>query len=313
MNRKAVIIGAGHVGSHCALQCAMQGVCREVVLLDCVPGKAAAQAADIADALVLTPGAAVVRAGGYSDVPDADILILSIGMARKPGQTRLDLLDDSLIMLRDVTENLNRVGVSGIVISITNPADVIADQARKALGLPRSRVFSTGTALDTLRMRRIVAELAGVSPASVQGVCLGEHGDSSVVPFSALTICGLPYYDYKALHPDWGLDEAFITERTHQTGMDIIEGKGSTEFGIGAAAAEFVSAVLLDKKQMLPASVLLSGEYGISGIHIGVPCIIGANGIEEIIELPLRDSEQALLYQSRDVIAQYAAQADGRS
>ena len=311
MERRVVIIGAGHVGSHCAWSIALQGICSEVILLDCVPGKADAQARDVSDGLVFYPAAARVRAGDYEDVPAAQLVILAIGMPRKPGQTRLDMLDDSIVMLRDVTEHLRTVGVGGIVLSITNPADVIADRARKDLGLPRSRVFSTGTALDTARMRRIVAGKAGVAPSAVQGVCMGEHGDSSMVPFSALTVAGLPFAAYQALHPECGLQEEEIMHLVRQEGMDIIEGKASTEFGIGAVAAAFVEAILLDRKQLLPASVLLQGEYGLRDIHLGVPCVIGAGGVEEIIALPLTEPEQALLDRAADVVRTYISRAAG--
>ena len=159
--RKVVIIGAGHVGSHCAMALAFGGVCEEIVLLDTDLEKARANAMDVADACLFTTGSCTVRVGNYDDCKTADIIVISVGQPRKPGQTRLDMLDDSVRMLRDVCSHLKPLDYQGIVITITNPADIIADFTRKSLGLPRERCFSTGTLLDTARLKRTISELAG--------------------------------------------------------------------------------------------------------------------------------------------------------
>lgn len=179
--RKVVIIGAGHVGSHTAMALCFNGTCDEIVFIDKDTDKAFANCSDIADACLFLGSVTKIRVGNYSDCADADIIVVSVGMPRKPGQTRLDVLDDSIIMIRDVVENLKPVDYKGIIISITNPADIIGNYLREHLSLPRERCFSTGTSLDTARLRRTLEELAHIDRRSVNAVSMGEHGNSSFI------------------------------------------------------------------------------------------------------------------------------------
>ena len=304
MDCKIVIIGAGHVGSHCASALAMDGTAKEIVLLDRDQEKAQAQSFDVADSVSFLQHPATVRAGSYEDCRDADIVVVAVGKARIPGQTRLDLLADSVVMARDVADHLNEVQYRGIVITITNPADIIADCMRKRMEAKRWRVFGTGTLLDTARLLRILSEETGVDRRSIQAFALGEHGDSSMIPFSSITIGGIPLAQY----PD--MNKAHILERTRGIGMDIINGKGSTEFGIGSALTTMVRTILRDEKRILPASVLLEGEYGQREVHCGVPCLIGRNGIEKIMQLDLTTEEATQLDASCQVIKTHIRMAD---
>lgn len=292
--RKVVIIGAGHVGSHVAMALCFQGTADEIAFIDKDRAKAISNCYDVADACLFLGTTTKIKVGDYSDCKDADVIVLSIGMPRKPGQTRLDMLDDSIVMLKDVVEKLKPIDYKGIIVSITNPADVIANYARVHLGLPRERCFSTGTSLDTARLKRTVSELANIDRKSVTTCAIGEHGDSSFVPFSTLTIGGQNYKELQKQKPEKysDLTEEFVLERTRYIGYDIINGKGSTEFGIGAACADICKAIFHDEKRVIPASVLLQGEYGFYDVACGVPCVIGKNGIEDIIELPLTDKEK---------------------
>ena len=301
---KVVIIGAGHVGSHCAYSLAALGVCNEIVLLDIVPDLAKSHAADIADGVTLLGSRPLVRHGDYDDCRDADIVVISAGVSRKPGQTRLDMLGASIRIMQDIAPKLTRSGFGGILVTISNPADIVADYLRRNTGLPKSRVFSTGTSLDSARLRRILSEMYGVDRASVSAYSMGEHGDSQMIPFSAITVGGMPLNKFDPNPP-----YAHILERTRLSGMDIVIGKGSTEFGIGTVLAGVASAVLSDAKTILPLSVLLEGEYGISGIHAGVPCLLGRNGIEKVLEIPLTEEEQRQLETSAGVIAKHCALA----
>lgn len=294
--RKITILGAGHVGSHCAMALAAGAVCEEIVLVDALPEKAAAQALDVADALSFPPRPVTVRAGSLADCADADILVVAIGKPRLPGQTRLDLLADSVRSLQELTAQLRPMGMKGLVISITNPADIVADYLRRGLGLPRSRVFGTGTLLDTARLIRILSEESGLARSSISAFSMGEHGDSSMVPFSQVRLGGLSFEAYP------NLSRERILERTRRAGMDVIEAKGSTEFGIGQALASLCGSILADEKRVLPLSVELQGEYGQTGVHCGVPCRVGRQGIEEIVVLPLTAQEQQQLDASCQVI-----------
>lgn len=310
--RKVVIIGAGHVGSHVAMALCFQGTCDEIVFIDKDNAKAVSNCYDVADACLFLGSTTKISVGDYNDCKDADIIVISIGMPRKPGQTRLEMLDDSIIMLKDVIDHLKPIDYKGIIISITNPADIIAHYARKHLGLPRERCFSTGTSLDTARLKRTVSELADIDRKSVTTCAIGEHGDSSFVPFSTLTLGGQNYKELQEAKPEkYGkLTEEFVLERTRYIGYDIINGKGSTEFGIGAACADICKAIFHDEKRVIPASVLLEGEYGMKDVSFGVPCVIGRNGIEDIIELPLNEKEKEQLAYTCKVIRENIERAE---
>lgn len=302
--KKTVIIGAGHVGSHCASALALSGICREIVLVDIDKEKAHAQALDVADSVSFTRREVTVRDGGFEECEGADLIVISIGQPRLPGQTRLDVMEDSIRMAKQMLKDMKPYAITGIVAVITNPVDIVADFVRKGLGLPRSRVFGTGTLLDTARLIRILSEASGTSRDSVCAYCLGEHGDSSVVAFSLATIGGLPF-------SGCGISKAQVLEETRRTGMTIIDGKGSTEFGIGQALSEMAACILRDEKKILPASVLLEGEYGQSGVHCGVPCLIGKDGIEKILVLPLAEDEKEQLSRSCAIIRQHIEKAAG--
>lgn len=310
--RKVVIIGAGHVGSHVAMALCFQGTCDEIVFIDKDNAKAVSNCYDVADACLFLGSTTKISVGDYNDCKDADIIVISIGMPRKPGQTRLEMLDDSIIMLKDVIDHLKPIDYKGIIISITNPADIIAHYARKHLDLPRERCFSTGTSLDTARLKRTVSELADIDRKSVTTCAIGEHGDSSFVPFSTLTLGGKNYKELQEAKPDkyGNLTEDFVLERTRYIGYDIINGKGSTEFGIGAACADICKAIFHDEKRVIPASVLLEGEYGMKDVSCGVPCVIGRNGIEDIIELPLNEKEKEQLAYTCKVIRENIERAE---
>ena len=304
MSNSIAVLGAGHVGSHVARALAAGGVVDEIILIDKLADKAAAQAMDIADALSYPPGNTIIRAGDYADCADADITVVAIGKAREPGQTRLDLLGDSVRMAHELAGQLRAKGVGGILVSITNPCDIIAGCLRRLLGMDRFRAFGTGTLLDTARLMRVLSEQTGAPRHAVRACVMGEHGDSSMIPFSALRIGDV------AASQTPGFDAAQALLRTHSIGMDIIEGKGSTEFGIGQATAFLCRAILDDGKLTLPLSVSLEGEYGLGGINCGVPCVVGREGIERIVELPMTGSEREALLASAAVLDKHTRLAE---
>lgn len=305
--RKVVIIGAGHVGSMCGLNLAQVGVCDEIVLMDKIEGKAEAQAKDIADATVFMQRVPIVRAGTYSDCDDADIIVNAIGMPRKENQTRLDMLDDSIQMMKDVIERIKQTKFSGYFVSITNPCDVIVNYAREQLGLPKNKIFGTGTSLDTARLKLTLHHATGIAIPSIQCFALGEHGDSSMVPMSHISFMGKPLLELKEEESDtYGMiTEEMLSDRTHQLGMEIVIGKGSTEFGIGAAVADICKAIFYDENKIIPVSTLLEGEYEEEGIMVGVPAIIGKHGVESIVSLRLTEEEMKKFHASCEVVRSY--------
>lgn len=305
--RKVVIIGAGYVGSMCGLNLVQIGVCDEIVLMDKIEGKAEAQAKDIADATVFMQRVPIVRAGTYSDCDDADIIVNAIGMPRKENQTRLDMLDDSIQMMKDVIDQLKQTKFSGYFVSITNPCDVIVNYAREQLGLPKNKIFGTGTSLDTARLKLTLHHATGIAIPSIQCFALGEHGDSSMVPMSHISFMGKPLLELKKEESDtYGMiTEEMLSDRTHQLGMEIVIGKGSTEFGIGAAVADICKAIFYDEKKIIPVSTLLEGEYEEEGIMVGVPAIIGKHGVESIVSLRLTEEEMKKFHASCEVVRSY--------
>ena len=306
--RKIGILGAGHVGTHCAVSLMFQGLAQEIVLIDEDERKAESQALDLNDMGASLPRKTIIRAGNYGDLKDAQILVNAIGRSRRPGENRLDMFEDSMERVKNIVPKIKESEFQGILISITNPADVVGECLRRKLGMDRFRCFSTGTSLDSLRIKRILEEKTGYDRKSIDAFCMGEHGDSQMVP----SIGGKPFLKLQEEHPDTlgmiTLEE--LQEEVRQAGMTVIEGKGSTEFGIGVALSEIVSAIFYDQKKVWPLSVCLEGEYGQKNVAAGVPAVIGENGVEEIFEIDLSEREKQEFDHSCDVIRDYLRQAE---
>lgn len=292
--RKIVIVGAGHVGSHCAFALATQGVCDEIIMVDVDEEKANSQAVDISDAVAYLPHHIEVRYGNLEDCSDADIVVISAGPLPMKNQSRLDTLESTLKVINTIVDPIVKSGFDGIFVSISNPCDIIAHYIWEKTGFPKNRVIGTGTALDSSRLRRILASEIGIDQKSIQAYSMGEHGDSQMVPWSHVYIGGKPIFDLIKEKPDtYGkLDLIDIVKRTAYAGWVVLNGKGSTEFGIGTALTEVVKTILHDEKKILPCSTLLEGEYGQENIFASVPVILGKNGVEEVIEINLTEQEQ---------------------
>lgn len=294
--RKVVIVGAGHVGSHAGYALVSQRLADEIVYIDVNEKKAAAQALDIFDATVYLPSSAVVYSGDYTDAADAQLLIVAAGPLpdMSKGQTRMDTLRDTIAIMKDVTDHIRSSGFSGIILNISNPADVVTHYIQEKLNWPSQKIFSTSTTLDSARLRRALSQATGVDQKSIYAYALGEHGESQMVPWSAVTIAGKPLFQLRTEKPDtYGkLDLNAIAAEGRAGGWHILGGKGSTEFGIGAAIAEVVRAVFGDENRVLPVSVLLNGQYGQFDTYVSVPAILNRCGVSEIIELALTDEEQ---------------------
>lgn len=311
--RKVVIVGAGHVGSHVALHLIQDGRANEIVFIDILKDKAMGQALDLDDAVsgAIAGVDVKVRAGDYSDVNDADILVMSFGRSRRPGETRLDMFADSIRMARDVISNLKQVDFKGIMISISNPADIIAEYIRRAMNWDRTRCFSTGTSLETYRMMRVVSKVCNVKRSSIQGYCMGEHGNSGFIVWSKLFVAGMPFLELRERDDSLkaiSLDE--MQKAVTRAGDIEMSTKGCTEFGIGSVTGMLIKAIFEDEKLVWPCSVALDGEYGFNDVAVGVPCVIGKNGIERIIEVDLVESEKEKLKNSCEIIRGFLQKAD---
>ena len=292
-NRKVVIVGAGHVGSHVGYALISQSLADEIVYIDSDRAKAVAQALDLTDATNYLPVRTKVTAGDYSDAADAQIMIIAAGPLPSGSQTRMDTLGQTIEILKEVTASIKKSGFDGIIVNISNPADVITHYIQHTLNWVPERIFSTSTTLDSARLRRAIAQETGIDQ-SITAYALGEHGESQMVAWSAVTIAGKPLSQWREEYPDtFGkLDLDALADAGREGGWTILRGKGCTEFGIGASAAEVVRAIFYNENRVLSVSVLLNGQYGQHDVYASVPAIVGRDGIAHIIELHLTPEEQ---------------------
>ena len=293
-NRKVVIVGAGHVGSHVGYALISQSLADEIVYIDSDRAKAVAQALDLTDATNYLPVRTKVTAGDYSDAADAQIMIIAAGPLPSGNQTRMDTLGQTIEILKEVTASIKKSGFDGIIVNISNPADVITHYIQHMLNWAPERIFSTSTTLDSARLRRAIAQEIGIDQKSITAYALGEHGESQMVAWSAVTIAGKPLSQWREEYPDtFGrLDLDALADAGREGGWTILRGKQCTEFGIGASAAEVVRAIFYNENRVLSVSVLLNGKYGQHDVYASVPAIVNRDGIAEIIELHLTPEEQ---------------------
>lgn len=301
---RVVIIGAGRVGSHCAMSLIPGHLADEVVLIDTNEQLAISQAADLADFATGMGSAITVRAGSYADCDEASFVLVTAGRGRRPGETRLELLHDTLKALQDISEKLGATSFDGMVVCVTNPVDVATEYLTRHLGLPKSQILGTGTALDTIRLKRLLSQQTGVDVGQIQGFCLGEHGDSSFVAWSHVSLGGVPLREYVRARPELVqvIDYAELQRLVHEAGAAIISGKGCTEFGVGSVVTDVIWAVSHNETHILPLSVHLDGEYGEAGICVGTPCVISGKGVEHVLEVELAPRERELMHVSCTII-----------
>ena len=296
--RKIGIIGAGHVGSHGGYALISQGLAEEIVYIDIDREKAAAQALDLFDSSTYLDRHVSVYAGDYSDIKDADILIVAAGPLpdMKAGQNdRQQTLGTTVEILKDIIPKIKTSGFDGIIINISNPADVVAHYLQEKLNWNPKRILSTSTTLDSARVRRAISEATGYDQKSISAYALSEHGETQFVPWSVVTVAGKPILELIKEQPErFGkLDLEEIALRAKKAGWIILGGKGSTEFGIGASIANVVKAIYGDENRILPVSTLLTGQYGYHDVFASVPCRLNNEGVAEVIELKLTAEEKA--------------------
>lgn len=291
--RKIVIIGAGHVGSHCGFSLITQGVCDELVYIDTDRDKAVAQALDLEDATVYLPHHVNVRAGGYEELADADAAVMAAGPLPDENQTRMDTLGATIKEMKTIVGPMRDSGFSGMLISISNPADVIAHYLQERTGFPAKHVISTSTTLDSARLRRALSERTGLDQKSIHAYVMGEHGESQMVPWSNASVSGVPLTELMKKKPEiYGkLDLNEVAEAAKKGGWTILFGKKSTEFGIGTALTEIVKTIFHNERKILLVSCLLEGQYGQKDVYASVPAVLGADGVERIVEIDMTPEE----------------------
>jgi len=293
--RKVVIIGAGHVGSHVGFALAVQGTCDEIVYIDIDKEKALAQTEDTADATVYLPHHINVKSGDYSDVDDAEIMVISAGPLPEvgSGETRMDTLGKTIKCLDSIVTGIKNSNFNGVIISISNPADVIAHYIQEKTGYSAEKVISTSTTLDSARLRKYLSRELNVDQKSIYAYVMGEHGESQMVPWSCATIFGKSLLSLMSEEPyTYGhLDLEKIANEGRRGGWVVLEGKGSTEFGIGASCNEIIKTIFANERKVCMVSTLLKGQYGIDNVYASVPTILGKDGVVGVIELPMNSDE----------------------
>jgi L-lactate dehydrogenase len=302
--RKVVTVGAGNVGASFCFALAQSGLADEIVIVDKNEDLAKGQALDLAHGQPFYPEVSV-RAGGAADYADADVIVITAGKASKPGETRLQLLDQNAAIMSAIIDEIVAQQARGVILVVSNPVDVLTRVALKRAGWPRGRVFGSGTVLDSARFRYLLSEHCGVDVHNVHAYVLGEHGDSEFAAWSMTHIAGLPMEAYCPLCgrcDGWDEEKRKIAQNVRESAYHIIGYKGSTCYGVGMALVRIVGAVLRDEHSVLTVSTLLDGEFGLNDVCLSVPCIVGRNGVERIIEGPLSEPERTALIASAAVL-----------
>jgi malate dehydrogenase len=295
MNRKVTVVGAGNVGATLA-QRIVDRELADVVLIDIVEGMPQGKGLDMREATpVEGSDSRVVGTNDYADTAGSDVVVITAGIARKPGMSRDDLLNTNYKIVKECTENAVRHSPDAVLIVVSNPLDAMAQVAFKVSGLPKQRVFGMAGVLDSARMRTFIAMELGVSVENVSAFVLGGHGDTMVPLPRYSTVSGIPITEL--LPPD-RVDA--IVKRTANGGAEIVSllKTGSAYYAPSSSTAEMVDAVLKDKHKILPCACYLEGEFGVSGLYVGVPAQLGAAGVEKIWEIKLTEAEAAALQKS---------------
>lgn len=297
------VIGTGMVGASFAYALMQRGLVNEMVLIDTNRGRAEAEAMDLNHGL---PFVRPMRiwAGDYSDLAGAAITVVTAGAAQQPGETRLQLLERNTAILRSVIPDVVQNNPGGIILLASNPVDLMTHLSVQLSGLPPAKIIGSGTILDTARFRTLLGERYTVDPRSVHAYIIGEHGDSEVPLWSLANIGGVPLRDFRSANGA-GYDQAAldqIFERTRDAAYTIIERKGATYYAIGLGLVTIVEAILRNQHTVLTVSSLMTGQYGVQDICTSLPTIVGAQGIETVLQLPLSTEEEAAFAHSATVL-----------
>jgi len=307
--KKITIVGAGHVGAHAALWAATKEL-GDIVLVDVVEGVPQGKGLDLAEAAPVEGfDAQITGTNSYEETANSDVVIITAGLARKPGMSRDDLLKTNADIIKGVTEQVVKYSPKCIIIMVTNPLDAMVYEAKKISGFPKNRVIGMAGVLDSARMRTFIAMELGVSVKDVTAFVLGGHGDTMVPLPRYSTVAGIPITEL--LPPD--RIEA-INERTKNGGGEIVGllKTGSAYYAPSASAVEMAEAIIKDKKRILPCAAYLEGEYGINGYYMGVPVLLGKNGVEKVIEINLTEEEKSALNHSLEDVKNNVEKLDLR-
>jgi L-lactate dehydrogenase len=304
-NSKLTVVGAGSVGTSIAYASLIRGSARQIALYDIDAKKVEAEAHDLAHGTQFTPTTMVTGGADIEVAKDSSVIIVTAGARQKPGQTRLELAGVNAAIMTDLIPKLQEQAPNAVLVLVTNPCDVLTVVAQKVSGLPVGRVLSTGTLLDTSRLRFAIAQRAGVSLSNVHAAMFGEHGDSEFPIWSSASIAQIPIRDWVDTRGTRIFTEEALATIAHDTvhaAYSIIEGKGATNYAIGLACARLVEAILGDQHKIWPLSSMLTDYRGVSDVALSVPSLVGPAGIERVFEFPMDAHEITMLNTSAAAI-----------
>ena len=301
--KKVAIIGTGFVGSSIAFALLNEEIFSEIVLIDQNKEKAEGEAMDLSHGLPYRRNMDIY-VGDYKDIKDASIVILTAGANQKEGETRLDLIHKNASIIRSIIQEIKPIEMEGILLVVSNPVDILTHIAYVESGLPKNRVFGSGTVLDTARLKYLISKHLDVDAKNVHAVIIGEHGDSELVTWSIANISGIPLNEFCELRGHFNHEEAMkkLYESVRDSAYEIIKRKGATYYGVAISVAHIASCIVNNTHTMLPLSTELDGEYRVNGIALSVPSIVGRDGIEKVLEIKLSDTEQKQLLSSAKII-----------
>ena len=302
-SRKAAIVGCGFVGSASAFALMESGLFSELVLIDNNKGKAEGEALDISHGLPFAKPIQIY-AGDYCDISDAAIIIVTAGAGQKPGETRLDLVKKNVGIFKSVIPEIVKYNKDGILLVVANPVDILTYTAAKLSGFPSNRVFGSGTVLDTARLKYLLGEHLGVDSRSIHAFIIGEHGDSEIAAWSSANISGIPLNNFCEMRGHFNHNKAMhqIADEVKNSAYEIIEKKGATYYGIAMSVKRICEAIVRDEKSILPVSSIQKGNYGIDGVALSMPAIVGKHGVESGVPIELNKKEQDDLQKSAETL-----------
>lgn len=308
------LVGTGMVGASFAYALVQSGMANELILIDADAARAEGEAMDLNHGLPFV-GPMRIRAGGYELLEGCDLVVITAGANQRPGQTRLDLLQSNAGVIRDVIPRVVAANPEGVILVATNPVDILTQLASELAGLPSGQVFGSGTILDTARFRTTLAEHFGVNPQSVHAHIIGEHGDSAVPIWSLANIAGVPLCNYSSCGVSGSDRTAMeaIFKKTRDAAYEIIQRKRSTYYAIGLGLLRIVEAVLRDQNTVLTVSTPMRGTFGVDGIALSLPTVVGHGGAECVLEIPISGEEADAFRNSGKILADLYRQVAAHS
>ena len=310
MSKKVTVIRAGSVGSTIAYTLSVMGIADEIVMIDINENKVLGEALDIRQGLPFCSTKSVY-AGGYAEAENSDIVVITSGVPRKAGQTRLELAQVNVDILKGIMTKITKYAPDAIYLLVANPVDILTYCTIKLSGFPAGRVLGSGTVLDTARLKYHLGQQLCVDSRSIHAFIIGEHGDSELAVWSSANVSGIDLEDFHGLCSscrEVSFNQTY--ENVRDSAYEVIERKGATYYGIAMAVTKIVLAIIRDEHSVLPVSGYVDGHYGLSDLCIGVPSIVGSNGIEKVLDIPLNEEENERLINSVKTLKKVISELD---